>query len=167
MLTRLLVPILLLLICRTGSCQNTNNGVIIYNNLVVEPTYVPVAPLSPSPNPIDQILEKESRRMDMVDLERRLKDGQTRALYDDFSSSIMMSEDEKYRSKPTYATTQLVNVRTRGGANYPIIKQISKDTTVKVVAGGDDFSDGGWWEVFVPGKKGTGYVHRKYLKVKL
>jgi hypothetical protein len=167
MLARLLIPALLLLICKNGYCQNTNNGVIIYNNLVAEPAYVPVPPLDPGPNQIDRLLEKEARRVDMMDIERRLKEGQTRALYDDFSLSFMMSDDERYYSKPTYATTQLVNVRVHGGANYPVIKQLPKGTIVKVVAGGDYLSDGGWWEVSVPGKKGTGYVHRKYLKARL
>jgi hypothetical protein len=167
MLTRHLVPLLLLLVCRTGHCQNTNNGVIINNNLIVEPVYIPVAPLNPGPSPFDLLMEKEKRRMDMADIERRLKDAQTRALYDDFTLPIMVaSEDDIYRSKPTYITTQLVNVRIHGGANYPVIKQLPKGTIVKVVEGGDDFADGGWWEVFVPGKKGTGYVYGKNLKAK-
>ncbi|WBO83311.1 SH3 domain-containing protein [Hymenobacter yonginensis] len=153
------------LLCTVGFSQttrNTNNGVIINSTVVVsDPVYVPVAPSSTGTSAFER---KVIRKMED---EQRARDIEYRRTFETIEKEAEEKRrEDAYRLLPTYYTTQVVNMRTDGGTEYPIMRQLPKGTVVKVVEGGG-FLNGGWWLIHVPGTEAAGYVHPKFLKPRL
>ncbi|GAB3542463.1 hypothetical protein GCM10027443_43350 [Pontibacter brevis] len=144
--------------CSFGYAQTTNNGIIIQNNIIVNP--------SPSTLPVytpeyDHLKDPKTQQMLWnIELDRPkyyppsgLDDLLSRSAdYDAFDNYM------KYATAPTYYCKSNLNLRGGGGTDFPIVAQLQKSEKVLVIS-----SDGDWWQVYYPHLNKKGYIKRTLL----
>jgi hypothetical protein len=155
----IIITAALSILCFTfGYCQNTNNGIIIQNNIYVAPPvyYTPVY-TTPAYDPLNN--PKVKQMMHDIELEHRRKERYASptdmALFDKYASGSTKSIYSEY---PVYYAKSKANLRADPGAKARVLTQLSQGEMVNVIMAYDN-----WWYVYYPHLKRKGYMHRSVL----